>query len=64
VWYGLPFGAVVWAAGYVVLPRLGVYEPISKYDLGTLGKDLRAHLVFGTASAGAFSILTHLEGDQ
>ena len=64
VWYGLPFGAAVWASGYVVLPLLGVYEPIWKYDLGTLANDLRAHLVFGTATAAAFSILTNVKVDQ
>ena len=57
VWYGPPFGAAVWASGYAVLPRLGVYEPIWKYDLDTLRKDLRAHLVFGTATAATFSLL-------
>ena len=55
IWYGLPFGAAVWAGGYVVLPRLGVYQPIWKYDLETLEKDLSAHLVFGTATAAAFA---------
>jgi hypothetical protein len=57
VWYGLPFGAAVWAAGYVVLPLLGVYEPIWKYDLETLEKDLSAHLVYGTATAATFRLL-------
>ena len=61
VWYGPPFGAAVWANGYVVLPLLGVYEPIWKYDLQTLGKDLSAHLVFGTATATAFCLLAHRE---
>jgi hypothetical protein len=61
VWYGLPFGAGVWAFGYVVLPPLGVYEPIWKYDLKTLAKDLRAHLVFGTATAAAFRLLVRKE---
>ena len=28
LWYGPPFGAAVWASGYVVLPLLGVYQPI------------------------------------
>jgi hypothetical protein len=56
--YGVPFGAAVWAGGYVVLPRLGVYEQIWKYDLETLAKDLGAHLVFGTATAAAFALLT------
>ena len=57
--YGPPFGAAVWASGYVVLPVLGVYKPIWDYDLETLGKDLRAHLVFGTATAAAFCLLDH-----
>ena len=57
LWYGPPFGAAVWASGYVVLPLLGVYQPIWKYDLETLAKDLRAHLVFGTATAAAFCLL-------
>ena len=58
LWYGLPFGAAVWAGGYAVLPRLGVYEPIWKYDLETLERDLSAHLVFGTGTAAAFWLLT------
>ena len=57
LWVGLPFGAAVWASGYIVLPLLGVYEPIWKYDPETLRKDLSAHLVFGTATATAFRIL-------
>ena len=61
VWYGLPFGAAVWASGYVVLPVLGVYKPIWKYDLKTLAKDLRAHLVYGTATAAAFRVLDRKE---
>ncbi len=61
VWYGVPFGAAVWGSGYVVLPLFGVYEPIWKYDLETLGKDLSAHLVFGTATAAAFRLLAHGE---
>jgi hypothetical protein len=63
VWYGLPFGAAVWAAGYVVLPRLGVYEPIWKYDLETLEKDLSAHLVFGAATAATCWLLAASEVD-
>jgi len=58
VWYGLPFGTAVWASGYVVLPQLGVYKQIWEYDLETLRKDLTGHLVFGTATAAAFSLLT------
>jgi hypothetical protein len=64
LWYGLPFGAAVWGSGYVVLPLFGVYEPIWKYDVETLSKDLSAHLVFGTATAAAFSLLSNPEVDQ
>jgi hypothetical protein len=64
VLYGPPFGAAVWGNGYVVLPLLGVYEPIWKYDLETLWQDLSAHLVFGTTTAAAFSLLAHGEVDQ
>jgi hypothetical protein len=55
--YGLPFGAAVWAGGYVVLPAAGLYEPIWKYDAQTLLKDLSAHLTYGLASATAFKFL-------
>jgi hypothetical protein len=57
LWYGPPFGAAVWASGYVVLPQLGVYKQIWEYDAKTLRRDLSHHLVFGTATAAAFSIL-------
>ena len=64
VWFGLPFGAAVWVSGYAVLPQLGVYGQIWTYDAETLGKDLSAHLVFGTATAAAFALLAHMEGDK
>jgi uncharacterized membrane protein YagU involved in acid resistance len=60
VWLGLPFGAAVWLGGYLVLPQLGLYEPIWKYDLQTLWKDLSAHLVFGAATASAFCLFALL----
>lgn len=62
--YGLPFGAAVWASGYVVLPLLGVYKPIWEYDRKTLEDDLSAHLVFGTATAAAFRFLTPKEVEE
>jgi hypothetical protein len=40
--YGLPFGAAVWASGYVVLPEAGLYKPIWEYDAKTLARDLTA----------------------
>ena len=54
--YGLPFGASVWAAGYVVLPAAKLYEPIWKYDRATLAKDLSAHLVYGLSTATALQL--------
>ena len=50
--YGLPFGAAVWAAGYVILPAAKLYKPIWEYDRRTLAKDLSAHLVYGLATSG------------
>jgi hypothetical protein len=56
-WHGPAFGAAVWASDYLTLPLAGVYEPIWRYDLGTLRKDLSAHLVFGTAADATLRVL-------
>jgi len=56
--YGLPFGATVWASGYVILPLAKLYEPIWKYDVKTLAKDLGVHLVFGLGTATAMRLLS------
>ncbi len=55
---GLPFGATVWASGYVVLPAAKLYKPIWEYDTVTLAKDLSAHLVYGLTTAGAWRALS------
>lgn len=52
--YGLPFGAAVWVAGYIVLPEAGLYKPIWEYDAKTLARDLSAHLAYGTGTGAAF----------
>jgi hypothetical protein len=57
VWYGVPFGASVWAAGYVVLPAAGLYKQVWEYDRETLAKDLSAHLVYGLSTAAVFNLL-------
>lgn len=57
--YGLPFGASVWAAGYVILPAAKLYKPVWDYDRMTLAKDLSAHLVYGLATAAALRLLLH-----
>ena len=59
-WYGLPFGAGVWAVDYAVLPAAGLYKPIRDYDRQTLAKDLSAHLVYGTTAAAALRLLSPL----
>jgi hypothetical protein len=46
-------GVAAWATSYAVLPKLGVYKPITEYDPKTLWKDLSAHLVFGNAVGAA-----------
>jgi len=55
--YGLPFGAVVWATGYGVLPEAGLYKPIWEYDAKTLASDLSAHLAYGAGTGAAFWLL-------
>jgi hypothetical protein len=55
--YGLPFGAAVWAAGYVVLPQAGLYKPIWEYDAKTLAVDLSAHLAYGAGTGTTFWLL-------
>jgi hypothetical protein len=58
VLYGLPFGAAVWGAGYIVLPAMKLYEPIWAYDRKTLANDLSAHLVYGLATAASLQALS------
>ena len=52
--YGLPFGASVWAVGYVILPEGGLYKPISEYDAKTLAWDLTGHLAYGAGTGVTF----------
>lgn len=54
----MALGPVAWAAGYAVLPLVGVYRPIWKYDARTLVEDLSAHVVYGTTTAAASAVLT------
>ena len=58
--YGLPFGAAIWAAGYLVLPAAGIYKPIWEYDAKTLAKDLAGHLAFGAGTGAAFWLFVKL----
>jgi len=58
--YGLPFGAAVWAGGYVILPEGGLYKPIWDYDAKTLAWDLGGHLAYGAGTGAAFWILARI----
>lgn len=62
VLYGVPFGASVWAAGYVVLPAAKLYKPIWEYDTTTLAKDLSAHLLYGLATATTLRLVSTPNG--
>jgi hypothetical protein len=56
--YGLPFGVLVFAGDYVILPAAKLYKPIWEYDAKTLAKDLTGHLVYGLATATAMRLLS------
>ena len=58
--YGLPFGAAVWATGYVILPAGGLYKPIWDYDAKTLAWDLSAHLTYGASTGATFGLLARI----
>jgi hypothetical protein len=53
----LALGPSAWLSSYVLLPLAKIYKPIWEYDAKTLGDDLSAHLVFGTATAAVFAAL-------
>jgi hypothetical protein len=59
-WYGVPFGAVVWGSGYLILPEGGLYKPIWEYDRKVLADDLTAHLAFGAGTGVTFWLFTRL----
>jgi hypothetical protein len=56
LWHGPLLGALVWLAGYTILPIAGIYKPIWTYGLKSLWDDLSAHLVYGTSLAVAFAL--------
>jgi hypothetical protein len=58
--YGLPFGAGVWASGYLLLPEGGLYQPIWEYDVRALAEDLGAHLAYGAGTGTAFWLLAKI----
>jgi hypothetical protein len=55
--YGVALGAAAFTTSYAVLGSAKVYRPIWDYDVTTLAKDLRGHLVFGLGTAAVFAAL-------
>lgn len=55
---GLATSVTAWATSYVVLPRLGVYKPMSEYDREVLVQDLTAHLVFGAGLGLTYRLIS------
>lgn len=53
-------GAVAWATSYAVLSPLGIYQPPLDEDLASLGRDLSAHLLYGSVTAGALRTLARV----
>ena len=53
---GIGAGVVAWTTSYVLLGAIGIYQPITSYDIATLWKDLSAHLVFGTTMGIALTL--------
>jgi hypothetical protein len=56
---GMATGATAWATSYPLLAKLGIYRPITEYDIATLWKDLSAHLVFGASLGATLTLLPH-----
>jgi hypothetical protein len=54
---GLLFGAGVWAASYVQLVPIGLYEPPWRYSLGELADDVGYHLTYGLSVSFAYERL-------
>ena len=57
---GVAAGAAAFGSSYAVLPRLGIYKPLSEYDGETLWRDLSAHLVYGAATGATAGVLRGL----
>jgi uncharacterized membrane protein YagU involved in acid resistance len=52
---GLAFGASVWAAGLIQLPAMKLAPPVWEYPPRQLLSDAGFHLVYGAATAAAYS---------
>jgi Family of unknown function (DUF6789) len=55
--FGPVMGVVAWGTSYAALPRLGVYQPMSEYEVDVLWEDLSAHLVYGAVLGITYRML-------
>lgn len=63
-WWGLGLGATAWGASYAILPKLDIYKPITDYDVGTLARDLSAHLLYGATVGVTYAAANRRRGDH
>jgi hypothetical protein len=55
---GMLFGVAVWAASYMQLVPMGLYEPPWDYSPKELSMDVGYHLAYGTGVAGGHRLVT------
>jgi hypothetical protein len=51
------FGLGVWAASYVQLVPLGIYQPPWRYPLGSLADEIGYHVTYGTTVGMTYALL-------
>jgi hypothetical protein len=56
------FGLGVWAASYIQLVPLGIYEPPWSYPLSSIADEIGYHLTYGATVATAYNVLAGGEG--
>lgn len=53
------FGLGVWAASYVQLVPIGIYEPPWSYPLSSIADEIGYHLTYGATVAASYELLGH-----
>jgi hypothetical protein len=56
------FGLGVWAASYIQLVPIGIYEPPWSYPLSSIADEIGYHLTYGTTVATAYDVLAQGNG--
>lgn len=56
---GALFGSGVWAASYLTLVPMGIYQPPWKYSPSELAMDVSYHLVYGAGVGAGYALLGH-----